>query len=126
MWELINKIADFLIGLFNRYNPSTEKSFLEKRKSLAHSQVWLLDIFETDQSLKLDTFQVFEIWEPIMVERTEHPPEFFSVDGVFTRLKDLEDDSFISRSVVRGKTMWTMSDAYVADFVPRTMDLYDS
>lgn len=125
MWILINKIADFLISLYHRYY-SDERSFLEKRKQLTHSQVWLLDIFETSQSSSFDTYQLFDIWVPLMVERTSFSHEFFSVDGVFTRLKDLEDYNFITRFSLRGKTMWTMSDEYLADYMPRTMDLYDN
>ena len=132
MDKLIGLIVDIIRKLFGQHLESepevssedtTELRLLRERKELSPTRIWLLDIFEKNPDEEYTTSELFEVWSPLVLNRTEATESDITTDSCFVRLQDLQDKGFLIMEKTRRGKMWAMSSVYREHLIVRDEDV---
>lgn len=131
MDKLIALLADLFRSLFgNRLGItgdtaaiSPQLEFLQHRRELSNTKVWMLDIFEKNVVDRFTTREIFDVWSPLVINRTQAEEADVTLDGCFTRLQDLEEKGFIEMETTRQGKVWFITLIYSDTLIEREAEL---
>ncbi len=99
---IANLLANLFPSLFKNETGSetveedvTELRFFRDRKEFAATKIWLLDIFEKHPDRSFTTSELYDLWMPLIINRTEATDKDITQDSCFMRLQDLVEKRFI-------------------------------